>query len=418
MVADAGEEPFGQLTRLGAQQCYALGAALRSSLETYAPHLLPVNNTKAETCASAEGAEALAEREEGSGGDAGGGVVAVATNIRRTQQSVQNVLRGLLAPTPTVRVPVAVRELDDEVLIPRPSQCAALQQRMDALRAAQKEALAPRTPSSGGATDRRFNASLEARAAATLQYEDGALRLDQAREVLVCLVAHGDALPPGISVDDVLTLSSLNIERWTEIYRDRTVARLSVGRLLHALEGHLVSAASRAPAAPKVVLLSGHDSSLVPLLAALDVFDHPEWPPYAADIRVELGTAPDTALGTGLGDPAGEGVGAAADPKANAVSVVRMLYLGRPLPLAAAIRASSDAGATAASTVGGVAEAGWVPLAAFQALVAPLACTDETHRLACQTTAADEASAGSGDTSLQDTLVAQTRGRMPTPDAP
>ena len=142
---------------------------------------------------------------------------------------------------------LCIGELDDEVLIPRPSQCAALQQRMDALRAAQKaEALALRTRS-GGAADRRFNASLEARAAATLQYEDGALRLDQAREVLVCLVAHGDALPPGISIDDVLALSSLNVERWAEIYRDPVVARLSVGRLLHALDDYLSRAASGAP---------------------------------------------------------------------------------------------------------------------------------------------------------------------------
>lgn len=68
-AVDAGEEPFGVLTIRGAQQCEELGDSIRRSLLAHSPHLLPTE------------ASHLRLR---------------ATNIRRTQQSVQNAVFGLL----------------------------------------------------------------------------------------------------------------------------------------------------------------------------------------------------------------------------------------------------------------------------------------------------------------------------------
>ena len=111
-----------------------------------------------------------------------------ATNIRRTQQSVQNLLAGLLAPdgSPAFSVPIHVQEMEVERLIPRPSACPKLQRRLASLGDAKRAATA-------SAAEREV---LD-RAGAALGYEGGALRLDQAREVLVCALTHGDALPAG-----------------------------------------------------------------------------------------------------------------------------------------------------------------------------------------------------------------------------
>lgn len=165
--SDDREEPFGQLTSVGAQQTEALGIALRLSLERHAPHLLPTTAAH---------------------------VAAHATNIRRTQQSLQNLLRGL----GDVSVPISVRRLDEERLIPRPEVCPALRARMDALGAARERATSTAAE----------NATLAATAAA-MGYE-GALRLDQAREVLTCYLSHGDPLPGALVDTDVAALLSIN----------------------------------------------------------------------------------------------------------------------------------------------------------------------------------------------------------------
>ena len=72
-------------------------------------------------------------------------------------------------------------------------------------------------------------------------------RLDQAREVATCYVAHAE--DPGVTSEadamltmeeatlpekDVLGMMSLSARLWRETYSDPVVARLGVGRLLHA----------------------------------------------------------------------------------------------------------------------------------------------------------------------------------------
>lgn len=41
------------------------------------------------------------------------------------------------------------------------------------------------------------------------------------------------------------------------------------------------------PPTRKLILYAAHDVTLIPLLMALGTFDH-KWPPYAADVTVEL----------------------------------------------------------------------------------------------------------------------------------
>ena len=353
---DEGEEPFGQLTEVGAAQCYALGEWLRNSLQLWAPQLLPTEARH---------------------------ISAHATNIRRTQQSAQNILGGLLHDDEALplTVPITVRALDDERLIPRPSVCPALRRRLDELADAKRDATA--SPD---------EAAVLTRVQRALGYAEGALRLDQAREVLVCAHTHGDALPAGLSDADIGALLTINAKQWAVLYNDPTVATLGMGRLLAEVSAHLEAAANGDASAPRIVLLSGHDSTLVPLLGALGVFDD-LWPPYAAHLRIELGAIHDSPDGTT--ESLDEGGGPGAGLPIGTIAA-RALYQGMPLPLAQAM------GETPADP------AGWVPLDSLRSLLhARMISSAEDLVEACA--AVGSAQEAGADSSLQDTLVGSKR---------
>lgn len=341
--ADTGESPFGQLTEVGARQCFELGKWLQASISLHSPQLLPMEARH---------------------------ISAHATNIRRTQQSVQNILGGLLGEaSPRLSVPIIVRDLADERLIPRPPACPPLRRRLDELGSAKR-----------AATASTEEMEVITRVRCALGYPEGGLRLDQAREVLVCALSHGDALPAGVSDHDVGELLTINAKQWDVLYSDSTVAALGMGRLLAEVDEHLTAAAKGDEGAPRLVLLSGHDSTIVPLLSALGLFDR-RWPPYAAHVRIELGTV--------HGPP--EGAADGATGLAAGTIAVRVLYQGLPLPLAQAVdEAAAD-------------PAGWVPLSSFQALMRRAMMTADEYSEACA--ASSSAAAIGGDSALQDTLV-------------
>nr|XP_005017696.2 lysophosphatidic acid phosphatase type 6 isoform X2 [Anas platyrhynchos] len=70
----------------------------------------------------------------------------------------------------------------------------------------------------------------------------------------------------------------------------REVLQMCVGVLFYTLQKNITEAAdSSSPAekARKLILYASHDVTLIPLLVALGTFDH-KWPPYAADVTLEL----------------------------------------------------------------------------------------------------------------------------------
>ena len=212
----------------------------------------------------------------------------------------------------------------------------------------------------------------------------------------------------------VATLLEINALRWGIRYSDPLVAQLGMGRLLSQIVGHLQAAAERAllelvspeeaqaemasaeaaaaraaadawrpgaigektsastmagaPSAggpggqaatvPKLVLLSGHDSTIVPLLSALGLFDN-AWPTYAAYLRIELGIA--------LSEPPPPPSEPGEEPASRLH--LRMLYNEQPLPLAVAIaayrshassRAEQAGTQTAADQSAAEKDGGWV----------------------------------------------------------
>lgn len=398
---DADAVPFGALTLTGSRQCFELGSALRARLLRSAPHLVPQN------------ASHLAVR---------------ATNIRRTQVSVQNLLFGLLGraqptedtlgaaatPVGTQGFAVTVRPLERETMLPNPKACKALKERWDVVRA--------QTNREERGTD--DEALLDAAKEMLGYADDDEFRLDQAREVLVCAKAYGDAVPPAMTEEMVYQLMRLNAKRWFVRFADPVVAKLGMGLLVHEIEGRLSAAAEAAPptaiadgtapppgaassqsdsaeeaeAPPRCVLYSGHDSTLVPLLAALGLTDTDEymWPPYAGSITIELADV----------------------PAARGELACRLLYGEAPMPLPEAIAkvtaraqpAAADAEAAAPPELPAeLVEAGWVPwLGAdgFKAHLKRVAVSPDEWRAECAkgTGAADGARVVE-DTSLQDTLT-------------
>ncbi|KAK2540999.1 Acp6, partial [Columba guinea] len=70
----------------------------------------------------------------------------------------------------------------------------------------------------------------------------------------------------------------------------REVLQMSIGLLFYALQKNIteaVDSSSPAEKARKLILYASHDTTLIPLLVAMGTFDH-KWPPYAADVTLEL----------------------------------------------------------------------------------------------------------------------------------
>ncbi|NWT93425.1 PPA6 phosphatase, partial [Urocynchramus pylzowi] len=70
----------------------------------------------------------------------------------------------------------------------------------------------------------------------------------------------------------------------------REILQMNIGLLFNTLEKNIkaaVNPSNPAEKARKLYLYASHDSTLIPLLLALGTFDH-KWPPYAADVTLEL----------------------------------------------------------------------------------------------------------------------------------
>ncbi|NXL18863.1 PPA6 phosphatase, partial [Setophaga kirtlandii] len=70
----------------------------------------------------------------------------------------------------------------------------------------------------------------------------------------------------------------------------REMLQMSIGLLFNTLEKNIKAAinpSNPAEKARKLFLYASHDSTLIPLLLALGTFDN-KWPPYAADVALEL----------------------------------------------------------------------------------------------------------------------------------
>ena len=108
------------------------------------------------------------------------------------------------------------------------------------------------------------------------------------REVMVCQHSHDvPGRPEAASAEVVAAVDSLAGFMWYRLFADPVLNRLAIGRFLGEVAG-TVDAAVRDPRGKtKMMVWSGHDSTLVPVLSALGLVEL-GWPPYASHLEMEF----------------------------------------------------------------------------------------------------------------------------------
>ncbi|KAK5617724.1 hypothetical protein CRENBAI_001133 [Crenichthys baileyi] len=241
----------GQLTKVGMQQLYELGERLRKTYIEETPFLSP-------TFIPTE-------------------VYVRSTNIVRTIESAKCLIAGLFQQKQKDIVSILTTEAESEILYPNYHGCKLL-----------KVLISPRwaelSTLPGIAAD--LQSILSALGIAAHQHVDFIL----IRDDMVARETHGLPNPPVLS-SWRNTVEERAVDMMCHLYEPsrREKLQLSVGALLHVLLDNIEKKleGSSAEANRKLFLYSAHDTTLIPCLMALEIFDM-KWPPYAADVTLEL----------------------------------------------------------------------------------------------------------------------------------
>uniref|UniRef100_A0A8C5LN41 Lysophosphatidic acid phosphatase type 6 n=1 Tax=Leptobrachium leishanense TaxID=445787 RepID=A0A8C5LN41_9ANUR len=242
----------GQLTTVGMDQMFNLGVRLRKSY--------------------------VEERCFLSAGFKPSEVFVRSTNIVRNMESTRCLLAGLYKQQQEVPVTIVTAEADDEILYPNYHGCQLLKNLIGnkMLRA---------TSQPGMSEDLK-----KIRRDMDIDHEeqvDFFLLLDN----LLAQEVHGF---PCSSRDKPHLVRSekraIDIISYTTGRHDGEILKLSVGPFLHALQSNMLERAESTEAdaqSRKLYLYAAHDVTIIPMLMALGIFDK-RWPPYAADLTLEL----------------------------------------------------------------------------------------------------------------------------------
>lgn len=109
----------------------------------------------------------------------------------------------------------------------------------------------------------------------------------RAKEILTCHRVHGREYITALSEEEEDKISEIAGWMWGQMYNDDILNKLAIGRFLHELLIDIDEKADRG--GKKMLVYSGHDSTLVPVLCALKVYDN-QWPPYASYLTLEMVT--------------------------------------------------------------------------------------------------------------------------------
>uniref|UniRef100_H2YF55 Lysophosphatidic acid phosphatase type 6 n=1 Tax=Ciona savignyi TaxID=51511 RepID=H2YF55_CIOSA len=230
----------GQLTSVGAEQLYQLGCFLRKK---YLSELDFVKDPSQ--------------------------VYARSTGVKRTVESARSVLAGLF-PGHTAQFPIHVAPPTMEVLYPNFQICNYI--RMLNRWAYQNECFLRED------IQNQFNISPEHK-----------VHLVTLRD---CLFVHKfhDMLPAEFDKPEAMTnLERVSVEIMDYVFAGHGEAslKLASGPLLTKLLENMDQSISNQPNKEKLILLSGHDTTLIPFLHTLNIHDS-KWPPYAANVTLEL----------------------------------------------------------------------------------------------------------------------------------
>lgn len=241
----------GQLTTVGMQQLYELGKILRR-------RYIEDNAFLSSTFSPAE-------------------VYVRSTNIVRTIESAKCLVAGLFRQTQTEAVPILTTTGESEILYPNYYGCKLLK-----LRGSHRWAESATLPDI--AADLKSIQS--ALGIAAHQRVDFIL----IRDDMVARETHGLPCPPALDSWRE-KVEQRAVDMMCHVYEPskRENLQLCVGPLLNMMLNNMEEKIQGTSSEPsrKLFLYSAHDTTLIPCLMALGIFDM-RWPPYAADLTLEL----------------------------------------------------------------------------------------------------------------------------------
>ncbi|XP_040004374.1 lysophosphatidic acid phosphatase type 6 [Xiphias gladius] len=241
----------GQLTTVGMQQLYELGNRLRRRYIEEIPFL---------SCSFSPSE-----------------VYVRSTNIVRTIESAKCLVAGLFQQKQTEIMHILTTEAESEILYPNYHGCKLLK-----ILGSQRWAESSTLPDIAADLQSIQNAL----GIAAHQHVDFIL----IRDDMVARETHGLPCPPVLDTwrDKV---EQRAVDMICHVYEPskRENLQLCVGPFLHILLTNLEEKLQGTSSEPnrKLFLYSAHDTTLIPCLMALGIFDM-RWPPYAADITLEL----------------------------------------------------------------------------------------------------------------------------------
>ncbi|XP_075707117.1 lysophosphatidic acid phosphatase type 6 [Rhinoderma darwinii] len=242
----------GQLTTVGMQQMFSLGSRLRKDYVDEMSFLSPVFKPSE--------------------------VYVRSTNIVRNLESTRCLLAGLFQQKQEGPVTIVTCDAETEILYPNYQGCKEL-----------KHLTSGRMPfasSQPGMSDELKKLQRDLNIDST-KHVDFFLLLDN----LLAEQVHG--FPFSIQYKRHLQQSeqrAIDIVSYLMGPNNREVLKLSVGPFLYTLQSNMLEmtrCSSDETQARKLFLYAAHDVTLIPLLMAFGIFDQ-KWPPYAADITLEL----------------------------------------------------------------------------------------------------------------------------------
>lgn len=259
----------GELTTTGVHQAHALGGALRARYGSL-----------------------LAARSDGAGGGASA-IEVRSTNVSRCIATARAVLGGLL---PDDASAIAIRTVPNasEDLTPAPRRCGRLAELWDEARREWTRHANATHPLSASTTA-RLRALMGDEAAREYGFENG--RWVPLKDVLTSVGALPSAkghVPFAIPSDLVADVDALGAAQAAHLMGEgrslqykHEISRISLGAALQRLLSRLEGAAAADPSVPRLSLTSGHDTTILPLLTSLNLWDG-FWPPFTAAVSFEL----------------------------------------------------------------------------------------------------------------------------------